>query len=467
MVKTMSVKQSQAQKLPLKLPLKLPSKRRYKIQQALSWWQEQTGLTLEKRQLAGRYLAHFCQFLERQELLGPQRQKLALAVSGGSDSMALLTLMALAQKALGRHDELRLFHLNHQTRPECGAEEAFVNSWAKRLNLSIQVFYPAHQLTEGGNFEARARIERRSQFFTALSAGELLFQGHHLDDSFEWHLRQKLRSGQLWHSIGIPVINGPVRRPLMAFSKTQLEGWLKLIGCPYCQDNSNFSDGPERNFLRLRVIPQIRQRFPNYLLHYVTQARALAQWESQLRCSLQVRAVSLGEKGALLTDPKEDSLSYDLNQLLRLLSDRGQGQISCHTEALIGWITRHQLQGPMNLTGGVRLFGNTHLLLVLNSKGLKLVQAFEQNLLHQLHKLGNIKTQIPELAVIIAPLPQLFLWGLIGKSHRNYYQSVLFPELALFLNSLKQHNPWLTATLEGENTLHCKSNKIFREIGLF
>ena len=412
-----------------------------KIQNALNAWEKQSGCKISQRKRAGRMLAHFCDFFQQHQLVN-SNQSAALAVSGGSDSMALLALMFMAKIAMGNNLRLRVFHMNHQTREACADEEALVKKWAQKLELECLTFRPKINLKQAENFEARARGERRLQFFSQLHAGELLFQGHHIDDSFEWHMRQKFSSGQLWSSIGIALKSGQIRRPLMAFSKKQLLDFLKLIDLPFMEDTSNESPVYQRNFLRHQVIAPMALRFPNYLTHYQTQARHLAAWELRLRESFGQRLKLLsfaGKKyGAVISSVESESLIYDMHFLLRSVAQEGRGQLSCHEQALGRFLRAKKLQGPINLSAGSWLFGCERYFLLVNQSGKESLLNLERNLIQQLG------TQIPEDCLNL--FLKLIGMGLLYQTHRHHYASPIFKNLVLFLNKNKQ--PFATEVKE-------------------
>ena len=91
-----------------------------------------------------------------------------------------------------------------------------------------------HKLTPlpSQNFELKARLERYKIF--SKYQDSLIVLGHHIDDSFEWSLMQKMKSSRLESTIGIPLYNKNYIRPLMCVTKKQIRRYAKILKCLSC-----------------------------------------------------------------------------------------------------------------------------------------------------------------------------------------------------------------------------------------
>jgi tRNA(Ile)-lysidine synthase len=199
------------------------------------------------------------------ELLVPGTRVVA-AVSGGSDSVALLRLLCLLRESC--HLDVVCAHFNHQLRgAESDADEAFVRELAGSLGVpcetgsdDVGAYASEHHLSlEEAARELRLRFLR----MTALKTGAAcIATAHTRDDQVETVLFRLLKGTGLRGMSGIAPRTGMFIHPLLAVSKEQLQGWLRAQGFVWREDLSNADERYERNFIRTSVIPLIESRFP-------------------------------------------------------------------------------------------------------------------------------------------------------------------------------------------------------------
>jgi tRNA(Ile)-lysidine synthase len=191
--------------------------------------------------------------------------RVAAAVSGGADSLALLhALRVLAGK---RDWRLAVLTVDHGLRPGSAADAAFVADHAKALGL------PARQLTLApGELEAHraagpegaARAARYEALWPA--ADELgcrwLATGHTLDDQAETVLLQLLRGAGPDGLAGMAVRSGRLLRPLLGVRRAETRACCAAAGLAWREDPTNATDGPLRNRVRSRLLPLLEQLRP-------------------------------------------------------------------------------------------------------------------------------------------------------------------------------------------------------------
>jgi len=198
-------------------------------------------------------------------------KKYLVAVSTGIDSMALMHFFLRTKKVF------EVIHFNHGTREvENQIEESFLKNICHEYKIKLHI----KKLDLSGhdsNFEYRARIKRKSVFSEFQNLGYTIVLAHHLDDSFEWSLIQKLRQSDVSNTLGIPIKGKNLIRPFMCVSKAHIEKYMKVLGLEFKVDSTNHSSKYLRNDLRINMIPMIKARFPNYLKHYVDQQNQLAK----------------------------------------------------------------------------------------------------------------------------------------------------------------------------------------------
>ncbi|MBL3538622.1 tRNA lysidine(34) synthetase TilS [Aminivibrio sp.] len=182
-----------------------------------------------------------------------------LAVSGGSDSMAMLWLFSMFR---GRN--LIVAHLDHGIRGEEGKSDAsFVASMAARFGVrhicqSIPV--PA-LLQKGESLEDGARrIRYRFLEETAKAEGAWgIGVAHTSDDSAETFLHNLLRGSGVRGLSGIPEKRGLIFRPLLKYSREFLRELLRLYGIPWREDSTNEDTSYLRNKIRNVLIPLVER----------------------------------------------------------------------------------------------------------------------------------------------------------------------------------------------------------------
>ena len=203
--------------------------------------------------------------------------RVLVAVSGGPDSVALLHLLSGLKEELGL--SLEVAHLQHGIRGEEGRRDAlFVAKMAERLALPYhlrEVDLPRTRAQRGkGNLEAMGRDERY-RFFTALAKGRGIRKvatAHTRDDQVEtllmWLLRGSGKRGlggmppvRQLDSLKHPALEGAMLvRPLIDASRKEILNFLAGEGIEYRTDKTNLDPVPLRNWIRLHLLPQVREK---------------------------------------------------------------------------------------------------------------------------------------------------------------------------------------------------------------
>jgi tRNA(Ile)-lysidine synthase len=191
--------------------------------------------------------------------------RVAVAVSGGADSLALLH--ALRALAGPRGWRLAVLTVDHGLRPSSAADAAFVADHAKALALPHRVLVLAPGDLErhrDAGPEGAARAARYAALWPA--AGQLgcawLATGHTLDDQAETVLLQLLRGAGPDGLAGMAVRTGRLLRPLLGARRTDTRAACAAIGLPWREDPTNADDGPLRNRVRTRLLPLLEDLRP-------------------------------------------------------------------------------------------------------------------------------------------------------------------------------------------------------------
>lgn len=191
-----------------------------------------------------------------------------VACSGGPDSVALLALLDVHRDEL-EIPRLGVYHLNHSMRgKESDQDEEFVSALARRWNLSFhaeKADIEAVSRSEGISFEMAGRKRRYAGLERLLESEhyDLAALGHTASDNVEWLLLSLVRGRaepMLW---GIPARRGAFIRPLIRCTREEVLAYLKKNKLIFMEDSSNLDESYDRNLVRHRVIPVLKELNPS------------------------------------------------------------------------------------------------------------------------------------------------------------------------------------------------------------
>ena len=207
-------------------------------------------------------------------------KKLLLAVSGGIDSMVLMRL------CIEMKMDISVAHCNFTLRgDESDADEDFVKSQTDKLQIPIFIKkFDTKKIAEKekSSIQVVARNLRYEWFNTLLINNDYdyILTAHHLDDSLETFLINFTRGSGLNGLTGIPQQNVSIVRPLLPFSRTEIEIFANENKVEWREDSSNASDKYLRNKLRHDVIPMLKELNPSLLHSFENTISNLQQAQS-------------------------------------------------------------------------------------------------------------------------------------------------------------------------------------------
>ena len=197
--------------------------------------------------------------------------RIGLAVSGGSDSVALAFLMTKGGKKRNAAKRFVILHVDHGLRRESKEEYRFVRDLARRLGVPFKGVHAKVEKRRGESLEMAARRVRLAFFERCMKTLGLdaIATGHHMDDVAETFL-MKLRRASL---CGIRETSevGPVRfvRPLLGCRDAELKNYLRKFGEEWREDASNGDLSIERNRIRHEVIPYLQKALDQHLVEHL------------------------------------------------------------------------------------------------------------------------------------------------------------------------------------------------------
>jgi len=212
-------------------------------------------------------------------------ETVAVAVSGGSDSMALLHYMNANAKKF--RFKVVALNVEHGIRGEASkADSEFVKSYCRANGIEL-ISYAFDSVkkakTDKLSLEQAARVLRYECFFKAIADGKCdkVATAHHMRDNTESVLLNLFRGTGLKGVAGINAnYSDKIIRPFLTVKKEEIIKYMTENSIPYITDETNFSDDYTRNYIRLNVLPQVKNLFPEVETS-VTRFAAIAKSEDE------------------------------------------------------------------------------------------------------------------------------------------------------------------------------------------
>ena len=196
-----------------------------------------------------------------------KNETIAVALSGGADSMALLHYMHNNAKKYPFN--LIAINIEHGIRGNASISDTnFVISYCKENNiplLTYSVDCVAFAESNKLSLEQAGRILRYQIFNQAIADKKCdkVATAHHLQDNVESVLFNLFRGTGLKGLSGIDDnFENKIIRPLLEVSKREIEEYLYKFNVPHVVDQTNFDDKYTRNAIRLNILPEIEKVFP-------------------------------------------------------------------------------------------------------------------------------------------------------------------------------------------------------------
>ena len=244
-------------------------------------------------------------------LLPPRTGPVLVGYSGGLDSTVLLHLLS-RQPAVRAHG-LRAIHVQHQLHPDAADWARHCQSQCRALDIDLLVSVVDVATDSGLGPEGAARLARHAAFAAQLGEGECLALAHHADDQAETVLQRLLRASGADGLAAMrplrPFAKGSLWRPLLGIAQAELLAFALAEKLAWIEDPSNSEHAFDRNFLRHRVLPVLRERWPTAIRALARSAALLAE-ESELLGDETRTRLAL----ARTDDPASLSVSFLLAQ---------------------------------------------------------------------------------------------------------------------------------------------------------
>jgi tRNA(Ile)-lysidine synthase len=268
--------------------------------------------------------------IRHHDLGGPDTRVLA-ALSGGSDSVALVELLRDLTMA-GELQLVALAHFNHRLRPEADADQRFCVEIGRRLGLPV--------LVEGADIATLARQQHRSIEDAGRTARHAFFArarveagagvvalGHTRDDQAETFLLRLLRGAGSQGLASMYPRHGAIIRPLLDCRRDELAAFLAARGVGFVEDASNADVSIPRNRVRAELLPFIRDRFNPAVIDVLADAADVARedwaWLSQAAAALERQIVTSSAEESAAAGNEINGPSRIEQRYSRLVLDAG------------------------------------------------------------------------------------------------------------------------------------------------
>jgi tRNA(Ile)-lysidine synthase len=351
--------------------------------------------------LAGRLLTS----LKKREVLRAG-QRVGVGVSGGADSVGLLSLLLELREELGI--VLSVAHVNHQLRGAAAeADEKFVRALAAKHRLEFygeSVDVAARARREKANLEDVGRRARYEFFARLVTEGkvDIVAVSHTADDQAETVLAHILRGTGLAGLGGIHPQTECVVRPLLEVRRAELRTYLRAKKQKWREDATNRDTARTRARIRKKLIPLLEKEFQSgvvahlgSLAEFAREDEAFLEWLARERCKTlarktgdetriavadllqpirgQIKAQTLYPESAedAKNTEKKNQEALTKRMLRRLIDERKNkaGQLNAqHVVAVLDLARRGQNGKALQMPGGVDIRrGRDELVFCINS----------------------------------------------------------------------------------------------------
>lgn len=225
-----------------------------------------------------------------------RQQTILLAVSGGSDSMAMAHLFLNAGLSFA------IAHCNFQLRgEEAEKDEQLVRDWCFTNNTIFHhtLFDTKQKMEEWGmGVQETARLLRYEWLEQIRNAQGYshIATAHHANDNVETLLMNLFKGTGIAGLHGIPVMNEKIIRPLLFATKKEIETFISVHNIAYRDDASNATDNYLRNAVRHHIVPVVEEWFKDAVVQVNESITRFAEAELLYRKALQYERKKLIEQ---------------------------------------------------------------------------------------------------------------------------------------------------------------------------
>lgn len=231
-----------------------------------------------------------------------------LAVSGGLDSMVLLT--AAARLPAGKRRKITVATFDHGTGSAAGRAAALVARYALESGIPCVA---GRASTVGTREEEWRRARWTFLRQVAATSTASVVTAHTLDDQIETIFMRILRDAGPRGLAGL-YAESEIIRPFLGLGRSKLDAYARVCGVPFVLDPSNSDRKHLRNRIRLDLLPSIVNRNPRFPDELLALAREAASWRRSLE-DIAGTVEAEAEAGGALRISRSSLKGYDADSL--------------------------------------------------------------------------------------------------------------------------------------------------------
>jgi len=196
-------------------------------------------------------------------------KSMTVALSGGVDSVVLLNLLHSLQKK--HRFTLNAMHVHHGLSKNADKWAKFCEKLCTKLSIPLDVRYVKLPQKKSLGIEGEARRLRYEKLLQSKS--DLIVLAHHEDDQAETFLLQLIRGAGVKGLSSMAHFDDARRlwRPLLNQSRSDIEKYAKQQKLKWIEDESNLNTDFDRNFVRSKVLPILKNRF-NHIIKVISRS---------------------------------------------------------------------------------------------------------------------------------------------------------------------------------------------------
>ncbi len=281
-------------------------------------------------------------------------KKLLIAISGGLDSVVLTQLFHTL------NFDTSLAHCNFNLRGlESDKDEAFVKKVGATLHL--KTFTTSFNTDEYANknktsTQVAARELRYAWFQELVNKHQFdyVLTAHHADDNLETFLINLSRGSGLEGFTGIPAINNTIIRPLLVFSRAEIEEFAKENSIEWREDQSNATTKYVRNKIRHQIIPILKEINPTLL-------NSFQKTTANLKGSQQIINNTIAEiKKKVIRNDQNGVTKFDVTEIHKLSNPKAYLFELLKSYNFTEW---NDIENLVSAQSGKQVFSKSHRLL--------------------------------------------------------------------------------------------------------
>jgi tRNA(Ile)-lysidine synthase len=272
------------------------------------------------------------------------QQELIVAYSGGVDSHVLLHALVALREQAQISNPISAIHIHHGLSANADAWLAHCQQTCQTLNIRFQGAKVSLVRDPGQSLEAEARAARYNKLLELAPTNSVILLAQHQDDQLETFLLQLKRGAGPKGLAAMPQFSTKslgeqnkvvyLARPLLRVSQQHILDYANQCQLNWIEDESNQNTEFERNFLRHRIVPSLKEKWPDIAKTVSRSAQLCAEHQQLLDEVAQEKLLTIRcSDNTLRIDRLNDLSTAWLHQIIRQWLDK-QG-IQCPSQAIL------------------------------------------------------------------------------------------------------------------------------------